>query len=324
MYTLKDKTDILKSKKVAIIGYGNQGRPQALNLMDSGILPKIGLRAGSSSIDVVKKDGLEVELLPDLISDNDVFIVLIPDEAQGDFFEKYVYDYIKEGQTYIFAHGFSVHFNQVNLDKFPVNIGLIAPKGPGTALRKRYLSGEGLPGIFAIHKDYTGELKDILLSYGYFSGMLKKGLYETTFREEVITDLFGEQVALCGGTVQLMKQAFNTLVEDGFSPEMAYFETVFEMKAIIDMIYEKGIAYMREKISDTAEFGAYDFVETMDNDRTKKLLKERLEFIKSGKFAEKWVREYKIGKTNLYKKRDEEKESIICKIEKMMRDKGML
>ncbi|TYB30331.1 MAG: ketol-acid reductoisomerase [Candidatus Mcinerneyibacterium aminivorans] len=324
MLTIDDKNTCLKDKKVIIFGYGNQGRPQALNLRDSGLNPVIGLRKNSSSIEKVIEDGFQYLSIPDAMKAGDCFIILIPDEAQGDFFKKYVYDEIRNNQTFIFAHGFSIFYETVELDKYPVNVGMVAPKGPGTALRNRFLDKEYLPGIFAEYKDYSGELRDILISYSYYAGMLQRGIFETTFEEEVTCDLFGEQVALCGITVEIMKSAFNILKEEGYSPEMAYFETIFEMKAIVDLIYHEGIEGMRKKISDTAEFGSYDAVEEIfDRDMYDKL-KKRLNSIKDGEFAEKWIKEYNSRKKKLKKYRNEEKKSEICKIEREMKKKGLL
>ncbi len=324
MFTLEDKNEILEDKKLVIFGYGNQGRPQALNLKDSGLNPVIGLRSNSSSINKVKEDGLRAMTIEEAINYGDVFVVLIPDEAQGDFFERYIYDNLRENQTFIFAHGFSIFYETVKLDEYPVNIGMVAPKGPGTALRERFLNEEFLPGILAEYKDYTKNLKEILISYSYYSGMLQRGIFETTFEEEVHCDLFGEQVALCGVTVEVMKAAFDILKGDGYSPEMAYYETIFEMKAIIDLIYYEGIEGMREKISDTAEFGAYEAVEEIfDKDMYNKL-KERLETIKSKEFAKNWISDYNSEKEKLKKYRESEKDSDVCKTEREMKKKGLL
>lgn len=324
MFTHKDSNDVLRQKKVCIIGYGNQGRPQALNLRDSGLSPVIALRDSSAHRQQVIDDGLVTLSLNDALTTCDVFAVLIPDEAHADFFNDHVYPSIREGQTFIFAHGFSVHFNYVDLTKYPVNVGLVAPKGPGTAVRERFLSGEGLPGIVAFGQDHDGTLKDIVLGYAGGIGLLRRGCFETTFREETITDIFGEQVSLCGGTIHIMKEAFATLVEAGFSPEMAYFETIFEMKAIVDLIYSRGITGMREKISDTAEFGAYDVVAALFTDELRQRMKERMKDIESGAFAERWMADYRLRKQRLYATRKEEKESLVCVTEEEMKKKGLL
>ncbi len=324
MFTLSDRNELLKTKKVAIAGYGNQGRPQALNLKDSGINPRIALRRGSQSEKRARDDGFDVITPDTAVKESDVIIVLIPDEAHGSFFEDYVYPHIHEGMTFIFAHGFSTVFGGIRLKEYPVNIGMVSPKGPGTALRSRFLSGEGLPGVLAVEKAVTDDLKELLLSYAYYAGMLKKGVHETTFREETVCDLFGEQAALCGGTIHVMKACYDTLVEGGYSPEMAYFETVFEMKAIIDMVYEKGIEYMRVKISDTAEFGAYEAAEKLFGDDFNAKLKAMLADIENGGFAKRWLEDYKQGRTALTERREDEKRSSVISTERKMHNEGLI
>ncbi len=324
MFTIRDANNSLRSKKICIIGYGNQGRPQALNLRDSGLLPVIALRDTSPHRQQVNEDRLVALPINDALATCDVFVVLIPDEAHADFFNEYVYPTIREGQTFIFAHGFSVHFNYVDLTKYPVNVGLVAPKGPGTAVRERFLAGEGLPGIIAFGQDYDGSLRDSVVGYADGIGLLKRGCFETTFREETVTDIFGEQVSLCGGTIHVMKEAFATLVDAGFSPEMAYFETIFEMKAIVDLIYTRGISGMREKISDTAEFGAYDVIASLFTDDLKERMKSRLHDIENGDFAKRWMSDYRLRKQRLYATRKEEKESLVCIVEQEMKEKGLL
>ncbi len=324
MYTLEDKDEILLGRSVAVVGYGNQGRPQALNLRDSGMRPVIALRAGSRSRPAAEADGFDVMTPEEALRACDVFVILIPDEEHPAFFSEYVYSSLKKGQTFIFAHGFSMVFGGLSLKEYPVNIGLLSPKGPGTALRQRFLSGEGLPGVMAAEQDVTGDLKRILISYAYFTGMLARGVHETTFREETVCDLFGEQAALCGGTIELMKKTYGTLASAGYSPEMAYFETIFEMKAIIDMIYDKGIEYMREKISDTAEFGAYEAAERLFDGEFDKRMERMLKDIENGGFAERWIADHKDGRRLLKKKRDDEKKSDVIMTERAMRKKGLI
>lgn len=324
MFTQNDSNDVLQQKKICIVGYGNQGRPQALNLRDSGLSPVIALRETSPHWQQVQEDGLIAISFQEALTTCDTFAVLIPDEAHADFFNEHVYPAICEGQTFIFAHGFSVHFHYVDLTKYPVNVGLVAPKGPGTAVRDRFLSGEGLPGIVAFGQDFDGSLHNIVLGYAGGIGLLQRGCFETTFREETITDIFGEQVSLCGGTIHIMKEAFATLVEAGFSPEMAYFETVFEMKAIVDLIYSRGISGMREKISDTAEFGAYDVIDALFTDELRQRMKDRMKDIESGAFAARWMNDYHLRKQRLYATRKEEKESLVCVTEEEMKRKGLL
>jgi len=324
MFTMNDANNSLKNKNVCIIGYGNQGRPQALNLRDSGIPVSVALREGSPHAEQVKEDGLTVVPLQKALQISDVFAVLIPDEAHGDFFCEYVYDSVRSGQTFLFAHGFSIHFKYVDLSNYPVNVGLIAPKGPGTAVRERFVSGEGLPGIVGFGQDFDGSLREIVLGYAGGIGLLKRGCFETSFREETITDIFGEQVSLCGGTVHIMKEAFSTLVNAGFSPEMAYFETIFEMKAIVDLIYTQGISGMREKISDTAEFGAYDVIPALFDNELHQRMEKRLHEIEDGTFAERWMQEYRLRKTGLYATRKAERDSLVGQTEVSMRKKGLI
>jgi len=324
MIKIDGKNSSLKKRKVAVIGYGNQGRPQALNLKDSGIDAAVILRKGSPSASLAAKEGLRVLTPEEGMEKCDFFIVLIPDEAQTDFFKEHVYHRIREEQSFVFAHGFSYVFGGLELKKYPVDIGLLSPKGPGKALRERFRSGEGLPGVMAVEKDFTGLLRENLISYAFYIGLLQKGLFETTFREETVCDLFGEQVSLCGLTVDVMKRSFSALVRKGYSAEMAYFETVFEMKAIVDLIYKEGLEGMRKAISDTAEFGAYLAVEELTDKKMDRRLDQWLDGIESGDFARRWIEEYGKGKEKLYSERKREKESLIGRTERAMKEKGYL
>ncbi|HHH85093.1 MAG TPA: ketol-acid reductoisomerase [Firmicutes bacterium] len=324
MISLEKKSDILKSRKVAVIGYGNQGRPQALNLKDGGIDVSVILRKESSSAARARQEGFQVFTPEEGMKRCDFFVVLIPDEAQPDFFLEHVYHRIREEQAFVFAHGFSFVFGGLELKKYPVDIGMISPKGPGKALRERFLSGEGLPGVMAVEKDFSGTLRETLISYAYYTGLLKRGLFETTFEEETVCDLFGEQVSLCGLTIDVMKRAFAALVRGGYSPEMAYFETVFEMKAIVDLIYKEGIEGMRKAVSDTAEFGSYEASKELPDKKFDQRLDRWLEDIKQGGFAKRWMAEYRNGKKTLYEEREKEKGSLIGETERRMKEKGIL
>ena len=324
MISLEKKSELLKKRKVAVIGYGNQGRPQALNLKDSGIHVSVMLREGSPSIERARKDGFQVVSPEEGMKECDFFVVLIPDEAQADFFKEHIYHRIREAQAFVFAHGFSFVFGGLELKKYPVDIGMVSPKGPGKALRERFLSGEGLPGVMAVEKDFSGTLFETLVSYAYYIGLLQRGLFETTFEEETVCDLFGEQVSLCGLTIDIMKRAFAALVRGGYSPEMAYFETVFEMKAIVDLIYKEGIEGMRSAISDTAEFGSYAASQELPDKKFDQRLDRWLEDIEQGGFARRWMEEYRQGKKTLLAEREKERSSLIGETERKMKEKGIL
>lgn len=289
--------NVLKGKTVAIIGYGSQGHAHALNLHDSGVDVVVGLYEGSKSAERAKKAGLKVLTVPEATRVADIIMILIPDERQADMYKKDIEPNLTEGKAIAFAHGFNIHFGQIKPPKF-VDVFMIAPKGPGHTVRSEYLEGKGVPCLVAVHQDYTGHCQDVALAYGAGIGGARAAVMETTFRVETETDLFGEQVVLCGGVCALMKAGFETLVEAGYAPENAYFECIHEMKLIVDLIYKGGFELMRYSISDTAEFGDYESGKRLITDDTKKEMKQILSEIQDGTFAGKWIAENKNGRAH--------------------------
>ncbi|MAH02459.1 MAG: ketol-acid reductoisomerase [Candidatus Pelagibacter sp.] len=304
MFYEKDaEVDLIKSKKVAIFGFGSQGHAHALNLKDSGVNDVVvALREGSSSKKKAESQGLRVMSLSDAAEWADVVMILTPDELQAQIYKNHIEQRVKEGTSIAFAHGLNIHFNLINARK-DLDVFMIAPKGPGHLVRSEYQKGGGVPCLMAIHKDSSGKARDLALSYAVAIGGGKSGIIETTFKEECETDLFGEQTILCGGLVELIKNGFETLVEAGYSPEMAYFECLHEVKLIVDLIYEGGIANMNYSISNTAEYGEYVSGKKIINNDTKKRMKEILSDIQSGKFAKQWMDECKNGQKNFLKMR---------------------
>jgi ketol-acid reductoisomerase len=304
MFYEKDaEVDLIKSKKVAIFGFGSQGHAHALNLKDSGVNDVVvALREGSSSKKKAESQGLRVMSLSDAAEWADVVMILTPDELQAQIYKNHIEQRVKEGTSIAFAHGLNIHFNLINARK-DLDVFMIAPKGPGHLVRSEYQKGGGVPCLMAIHKDSSGKARDLALSYAVAIGGGKSGIIETTFREECETDLFGEQTVLCGGLVELIKNGFETLVEAGYSPEMAYFECLHEVKLIVDLIYEGGIANMNYSISNTAEYGEYVSGKKIINSDTKKRMKEILNDIQSGKFTKQWMDECKNGQKNFLKMR---------------------
>ncbi len=304
MFYEKDAdVSLIKSKKVAIFGFGSQGHAHALNLKDSGVKEVVvALREGSSSKKKAESQGLRVMSLSDAAEWADIVMILTPDELQAQIYKNHVEQRMKEGTSIAFAHGLNIHFNLINARK-DLDVFMIAPKGPGHLVRSEYQKGGGVPCLMAIHKDSSGKARDLALSYAMAIGGGKSGVIETTFKEECETDLFGEQTILCGGLVELIKNGFETLVEAGYSPEMAYFECLHEVKLIVDLIYEGGIANMNYSISNTAEYGEYVSGKKIINSDTKKRMKEILNDIQSGKFAKQWMNECKSGKKNFLKMR---------------------
>ncbi|MFM9327486.1 ketol-acid reductoisomerase [Paenibacillus mesotrionivorans] len=280
---------VLQGKTIAIIGYGSQGHAQAQNLRDSGLSVIIGLRPGKSW-ETAKNDGFEVLEVADAAAKADVIQILLPDETQAKVYKEEIEPNLKKGATIMFSHGFNVHFGQIvpSADK---DVLLVAPKSPGHMVRRTYVEGFGVPGLVAIHQDATGLATQIGLAYAKGIGCTRAGVFETSFREETETDLFGEQAVLCGGTSALIKAGFETLVEAGYAPEMAYFECLHELKLIVDLIYEGGLAAMRHSISNTAEYGDYVTGPRIVTDETKKEMKRVLSDIQQGKFARDFILE---------------------------------
>src|SRR6187397_2500099 len=246
----------LDGKTVAILGYGSQGHAHALNLKESGVDVVVGLREGSSSVEKAQADGLEVLSVADAASQGDIVMVLLPDEKQAEIWQAEIADGIAPGNLLLFAHGFSIHFGQIEPSS-EVDVGMVAPKSPGHLVRRQFQDGNGVPGLVAIHQDATGDARDLVLAYAKGIGCTRAGVIETSFREETETDPFGEQAVLCGGVTALVKAGFETLTAAGYRPEMAYFECLHELKLIVDLMYRGGLQFMRHSISDTAEYGDY-------------------------------------------------------------------
>ncbi len=285
----------LEGRKVAIIGYGSQGHAHALNLHDSGADVTVGLYPGSKSWNEAEKAGLKVASVEDAARTCDIIMILVPDQVQKAVYERGIEPHLSEGKMLMFAHGFSVHFSQIVPPPF-VDVTMIAPKGPGHLVRRVYTEGGGVPCLIAIHQDASENAKNVALAYGKGIGGARAGILETTFREECETDLFGEQVILCGGLSSMIKAAFETLVEAGYAPESAFFETMHEVKLIVDLIYEGGLSRMRYSISDTAEYGDYTRGPRIVTSETKAEMKKILEEIQSGQFAKEWILENQAGR----------------------------
>jgi ketol-acid reductoisomerase len=287
--------NLIKTKKVAVIGYGSQGFGHANNLKDAGVAEiAVGLRAGSATRARAEKAGFKVMTAAEAAAWADVVMVLTPDELQADLYAEELAPNLRAGAALMFAHGFNVHFRLIE-PRPDIDVLMIAPKGPGHLVRSEYLRGAGVPTLLAIHQDASGNAHDVGLAYGAAIGGGRAGIIETTFREEVETDLFGEQTVLCGGLSALIQAGFDTLVEAGYAPEMAYFETVHEVKLIVDLIYEGGLANMRYSISNTAEYGDYKTGPRLVTDETRAEMKRVLADIQQGRFARDWVLENKAG-----------------------------
>ena len=287
--------NLIKSKKVAIIGYGSQGRAHALNLKDSGAPTiVIALREGSATVKKAEADGFEVKSVADAAAWADLMMMATPDELQADIYRDHIAGNIRDGAAIAFAHGLNVHFGLIE-PKDTVDVLMVAPKGPGHTVRGEYQKGGGVPCLIAVHQDASGNAHDLGLSYACGVGGGRSGIIETNFKEECETDLFGEQVVLCGGLVELIRAGFETLVEAGYAPEMAYFECLHEVKLIVDLIYEGGIANMNYSISNTAEWGEYVSGPRIITDETKAEMKRVLNDIQTGKFTSEWMQEYRAG-----------------------------
>ncbi len=320
MYYEKDaNTNLIKSKKVAIVGFGSQGHAHALNLKDSGVKEiVVALRENSPSIKKAEQAGLKVMNLSDAAEWADVLMILAPDELQSAIYKNHVEQRMRQGTSLAFAHGLNIHFDLIKA-RDDLDVFMVAPKGPGHLVRTEYQKGGGVPCLMAVHKDSSGAAKDLALSYASAIGGGKSGIIETTFRDECETDLFGEQVVLCGGLVELIKKGFETLVEAGYPPEMAYFECLHEVKLIVDLIYEGGIANMNYSISNTAEYGEYVSGKKIIDDKTKERMKEVLKNIQNGKFAKEWMKENEAGQKNFLKMRKELSEHQIEQVGEKLR-----
>jgi ketol-acid reductoisomerase len=294
--------ELIKSKKVAIIGYGSQGHAHALNLQESGVDVVVGLRDDSASREDAIGAGLRVSSPADAAAWADVIMLLVPDQHMGRIYAESIEPGLESGDTLLFAHGFNIHFGEIEAPE-DVDVAMIAPKGPGHLVRRTYQEGSGVPCLLAVHQDPSGQARDLALSYAWGIGGGRAGILETTFKEETETDLFGEQVILCGGISELIKASFETLVEAGYQPESAYFETLHELKLIVDLLYEGGLSWMRYSISDTAEYGDYTRGSRIVTEETRKAMKETLAEIQSGAFANEWMAQAREGAPFLHEQR---------------------
>lgn len=293
---------IIKGKKVAIIGYGSQGHAHAQNLKDSGVDVVVGLRKDGASWKKAENAGHKVKEVADAVKKADVVMILLPDESQPDVYRNDIAPNLKKGSALAFAHGFNIHYNQI-VPPADVDVIMVAPKGPGHTVRSEYVKGGGVPTLIAVYQDNSGKARDIALSYAAANGGTKGGVIETNFREETETDLFGEQAVLCGGAVELVKMGFETLVEAGYAPEMAYFECLHELKLIVDLIYEGGIANMNYSISNNAEYGEYVTGPQVINEESRKAMRQALKNIQTGEYAKSFILEYKAGAPTMVSRR---------------------
>ena len=311
--------DLIKSKKVTVIGFGTQGLAHALNLHESGVDVTVGLRESSESFKRASDMGLKVENVKDATSGADVVMLLLPDQLMADIYNSDIAPHMKDGSTLLFAHGFNIHFGEI-IPREDISIGMVAPKGPGHLLRRTYEEDSGMPCLVAVDKDVSGNTFELALSYSSAIGGGKAGILKTTFKEETETDLFGEQVVLCGGLTELIRNGFETLVEAGYQPESAYFETLHEVKLIVDLMYEGGFEWMRHSISDTAEYGDFSRGSRIITDDTKKEMKKVLEEIQSGAFAKEWMAQAREGAPFLNQKREEASKHQLESIGKDLRE----
>jgi ketol-acid reductoisomerase len=300
----------LDGKTVAILGYGSQGHAHALNLKDSGVEVVVGLREGSSSADKARADGLRLESIAEAASQGDLVMVLLPDEKQAEVWGAEIADGIAPGNLVLFAHGFSIHFGQIDPGA-EVDVGMVAPKGPGHLVRRQFLEGNGVPGLIAVHRDASGQARDLVLAYAKGIGCTRAGVIETSFKDETETDLFGEQAVLCGGVTELVRAGYETLVEAGYDSRLAYFECLHELKLIVDLMYEKGITGMRYSISNTAEYGDLTRGKRIIGEPTREAMKKILGDIQSGEFAKEWIAENRAGQENFQRMRQEQKDHRI-------------
>jgi ketol-acid reductoisomerase len=303
-YDADANLDALKGKTVAILGYGSQGHAHALNLRDSGVDVVVGLRPDSASRAEAEAEGLEVPDVAEAASRGDVVMVLLPDERQAEVWEQQIRDGIAPGDLLMFAHGFSIHFGQVE-PPAGVDVGMVAPKGPGHLVRRQYEEGRGVPCLMAVHQDESGAAHELVLAYASGIGGGRAGVIETTFKDECETDLFGEQSVLCGGATELVRAGFETLVEAGYDPRLAYFECLHELKLIVDLMYEKGVEGMRDSISNTAEYGDMTRGPRVIGEPTREAMRKILADIQSGEFAKEWIAENRAGGESFQRLRDE-------------------
>jgi ketol-acid reductoisomerase len=311
--------DLIKQKKVGVIGYGSQGHAHALNLSESGVDVVVGLRPDSSSVSAARDAGLTVMTVAEAATAADVVMMLLPDQVMADIYQSEVAPGLEPGDTLMFAHGFNIHFGAI-VPPDDVDVSMIAPKGPGHLVRRTYTEGSGVPCLIAVHQDKSGTAHDLALSYARAIGGSRAGVLETTFKEETETDLFGEQVILCGGVAELIKASFETLVEAGYQPESAYFETLHELKLIVDLLFEGGLSWMRYSVSDTAEYGDYTRGNRIVTDETRATMKQVLAEIQSGAFANEWLAQAREGAPFLLEQRAANREHQIEQVGAELRE----
>jgi ketol-acid reductoisomerase len=309
---------LLRGRKIAVVGYGSQGHAHALNLKDSGLDVVVGLYKGSKSWTKAEKDGLRVATVAEAAQMADIVMVLLPDQAHRQTFEESIRGALTKGKTLMVAHGFSIHFNQV-VPPADVDVSMIAPKAPGHIMRDLFVQGPGVPALLAVQQDVSGRAREVALAYGKGVGCTRAGVIETTFKEETETDLFGEQTVLCGGVSALIKASFDTLVEAGYQPEVAYFECMHELKLIVDLFYQGGLAYMRYSVSDTAAYGDYSRGPRVIDDRVRAEMRKILHEIQTGQFAREWVLENQANRASFLATRRMEAEHQIEEVGKRLR-----
>ncbi len=316
----KDKDadlNLIKNKSIGIIGYGNQGRSQALNLLDSGMNVSIGLRKESSSWKMAVDSGLNCTPVNDIVKDCDIISLLIPDQVMKEVYSENIEPHLTEGKTLLFSHGYNIHYNLIQPPEF-INVIMAAPSGAGSELRKQFKIGKGIPGLIAVHQDYSGDSFDIALSYSKAIGLTRMGVFESTFKEETETDLFGEQIILTGGIPKLIQSAYKVLLEANYNPITAWFVCYYELKTIVDLFHSKGFEFMNQAISDTAEFGGITRGNRIINENVRNEMRLALEEIQSGKFHKEWMNEYERGYPQLKNMREEEKQIPIEEISKQL------
>ncbi|HLV09398.1 MAG TPA: ketol-acid reductoisomerase [Halanaerobiales bacterium] len=318
-YDADASLDYLAEKRIAVLGYGSQGHAQAQNLKDSGLKVIIGLREDSKSRKQAKQDGFEVYNTAEACQRADIVQVLIPDEVQSRVYKDDIEPNLEDGNALVFSHGFNIHFEQI-LPPENVDVFMVAPKSPGHLVRRMYVDGKGVPGLLAVEQDYTGKARELGLAYACGIGCTRAGVINTTFKEETETDLFGEQAVLCGGATALIKAGFETLVEAGYQPEIAYFECLHELKLIVDLLYEGGLGFMRYSVSDTAQYGDLVSGPRIINEDVREEMKGVLKDIQSGRFAREWILENQVNRPqfNALTKKDED--SLLEKVGKKLRD----
>lgn len=309
-YEADANLDLLKNKKIAVLGFGSQGHAHSLNLKDSGMNVSVGLRTTSAFCQKAKNAGVAVKTVAEAVNWGDIIMILLPDQNQKAVYDSEIAPNLKSGDTLAFGHGFNIHYKQI-VPPTDVNVMMIAPKGPGHLVRRTYLEGSGVPCLIAVHQDPSGKTKDLALAWASGIGGARAGVIETNFKDETETDLFGEQAVLCGGSAELIKAGFETLVEAGYSPELAYFECMHEMKLIVDLYYEGGLSRMNYSVSDTAEYGGMTRGGRLITDETRKEMKKILEEVQNGKFAKEWLEEYNSGASKFNQLRKENKEHAI-------------